>query len=99
MVGADRAGRREAAEREKRCGTMSSRRSVGDPEVGEGAGRGSPQRTGKGGTHEGSREVEGLGSQRGRPWSEGPEGMGVGGTLRRGEALCPLRRGEALCGE
>lgn len=51
MVGADRAGRREAAEREKRCGTMSSRRSVGDPEVGEGAGRGSPQRTGKGGTH------------------------------------------------
>lgn len=32
MVGADRAGRREAAEREKRCGTMSSRRSVGDPE-------------------------------------------------------------------
>lgn len=34
MVGADRAGRREAAERVK-CGeTMSSRRSVGDPEVG-----------------------------------------------------------------
>lgn len=88
MVGADRAGRREAAEREKRCGTMSSRRSVGDPEVGEGAGRGIPSAYGQGRNAWGSREVEGLGSQRGRPWSEGPEGMGVGGTLRRGEALC-----------